>query len=60
MLISIQMGAYQVRKEKSREKEDLKRRMLNEQGRGGKQPSFSVVMGPYLSRMPDPATAVVA
>ena len=42
----------------SREKEDLKRGMLNEQARGGKQASFSGVMRPCLSEVRDLATAV--
>jgi len=45
----MQMGAYQIRGGMSRRKEDLKGGMLNEQGWGGKQASFSGVMGPYLS-----------
>jgi len=54
----MQMGAYQILWGMSREKEDLKRGMLNEQGWGGKQASFSRVMGPYLSELPNPPTAV--
>ena len=37
----MQMGAYQIRGGMSRRKEDLKGGMLNEQGWGGKQASFS-------------------
>ena len=43
----------------SREKEDLKRGMLNEQARGGKQASFSGVMGPHLSEVRDLEKGVV-
>jgi len=35
--------------------EKLKKGMLNEQVMGGKQASFSGVMGPYLNEMPNPA-----
>ena len=37
--------------------EKLKKGMLNEQVMGGKQASFSGVMGPYLNEMPNPAAA---
>ena len=55
----MQMGAYQIRGGMSRRKEDLKGGMLNEQGWGGTQASFSRVMKLYLGKVQDLAMAVV-